>query len=80
MLMGLRPPVTIPPLSEPNLPRCGRFSDRSRIRDVHGRPGKRARATAGVLEPAPLAGDDNPPPAAAIIHYYNNNGGSALCL
>lgn len=68
MLIGLGPPVITSPPSESNRPRCGRFSDRSRQRDVHGRPGKRDRATTGVLKPVTLAGYVNPPPDAAIIH------------
>lgn len=77
MLTGLGPPAASSPSSEPNLPRLVRFSDRSLLRDEHGRPGKRARAGARVLKPATVAGDDNPPPDAAIIYYNNTDGALA---
>ncbi|KAG7268575.1 hypothetical protein CRUP_003184 [Coryphaenoides rupestris] len=73
MLTGLGPSALASPPSEHNLPRWGRFSNRSRLRADHGRPGKRARAGPGWLKFVTLAGDDNPPPDAAIIVHYNNN-------
>lgn len=74
MLTGLGPPAATSPSSEPNLPRLIRFSDRSLLRAVQGRPGKRARATPWTLNPATVAGGDNPPPDAAIIYYNNTDG------
>jgi len=77
MLTGLGPSALASTPSEHNLPRCGRFSNRSRFRADHGRPGKRARAGPGWLKFVTLAGDDNPPPDAAIIAHYNNNTAAA---
>ena len=77
MLTGLGPPAASSPSSEPSLPRLIRFSDRSLLRSVHGRPGKRARATPWGPKPATVAGADNPPPDAAIIYYNNTDGALA---
>lgn len=77
MLTGLGPALACSLSSEPSLPCLVRFSDRSLLRAVHGRPGKRALATPKVLEPATVAGDDNPPPDAAIIYYNNTDGALA---
>lgn len=77
MLTGLGPPLASSLSSEPNLPCLVRFSDRSLLRAVHGRPGKRALATPKALEPATVAGDDNPAPDAAIIYYNNTDGALA---
>lgn len=77
MLTGLGPPAASSPSSKPNLPRLIRFSDRSLLRAVQGRPGKRARATPWALKPATVAGGDNPPPDAAIIYYNNTDGARA---
>lgn len=76
MLTGLGPPLASSLSSEPNLPCLVRFSDRSLLRAVHGRPGKRALATPGVVGPATVAGD-NLPPDAAIIYYNNTDGALA---
>lgn len=77
MLTGLGPPASSSPSSKPNLPSLVRFSNRSLLRPVQGRPGKRALATPWMLKPATLAGDDNPPPDAAIIYYNNTYGALA---
>lgn len=77
MFTGLGPSEARSPSSEPNLPHLIRFSERSLLRTVHGRPGKRARAGAWMLKPATVAGGDNPPPDAAIIYYNNTEQAAA---
>lgn len=78
MFTGLGPAAATSPRSKPNLPRFVRFSDRSLLRVVHGRPGKRAFAGgACVLKPAAVEEDDNPPPEAAIIRDNNTEGALA---
>lgn len=79
MLTGLGLPATNSGSSHLNLPILLRFSDRSLLRAVHGRPGKRAFATPWALNPATLAGDDGDisPPEAAIIYYNNTDGAQA---
>lgn len=59
-------------------PTWERFSVFSRLRDVHGRPGKRQRTMPKVFMPATATEAGNPPPAAAIITYHNNNYGAEL--
>lgn len=65
-LQGLAPPAASP-CSIKRLPTWERFSDRNRLREPQGRPGKRPRATAEVLNPPPAAGAADPDPAAAAI-------------
>lgn len=74
MFTGLGLPATNSGSSHPDLPILVRFSDRSLLRAVHGRPGKRAFATPCAFKPATLAGDDASPPDAAIIYSNSRDG------
>lgn len=75
MLTGLGPFEAVFPFPVSSRPIRKRFSDRTWLRDVHGRAGKRQRAVVEVLMPVSTAEADNPPPTAAIINYHNNCAG-----
>ncbi|KAJ8332810.1 hypothetical protein SKAU_G00417060 [Synaphobranchus kaupii] len=64
--------MSVSPASVPNRPSCQRFSERNRLRDDQGRPGKRPLAVAVPHELPPLAAVADPHPAAAIISFHNN--------
>lgn len=81
---GLGPPPPWLVSSAPQRPSCHRFSERSRLRDDQGRPGKRPRAAPTPAAPAPPAAaaaadpqPAGPQPAAAIITSLLHNNSSA---
>lgn len=78
MLTGLGPFEAVFPSPVPSRPIRKRFSDRTWLRDVHGRAGKRQRAVVELLTPVRTAEADNPPPTAAIINYHNNCAGEVV--
>lgn len=65
--MGLGPPLVTSSASKPDRPSCHRFSERKRLRDDQGRPGKRPLAVAVPPWPPTAAAVADPHPAAAII-------------
>lgn len=64
---GLGPPLVTSSASKPERPSCHRFSERKRLRDDQGRPGKRPLAVAVPPWPPTAAAVADPHPAAAII-------------
>ena len=64
---GLGPPLVTSSASKPDRPSCHRFSERKRLRDDQGRPGKRPLAVAVPPWPPTAAAVADPHPAAAII-------------
>lgn len=66
---GLGPPLVTSSASKPERPSCHRFSERKRLRDDQGRPGKRPLAVAVPPWPPTAAAVADPHPAAAIIAW-----------